>query len=234
MPIDIFLPAVMAASFSLQPVPDQALAHHLRCTISASGATASEEGPLEGPLADLTCAPWRTNWQSDGATELEEGAPNDAFGAQGTLRWMITGGIGAQVTEVRNKEAFLGLGLEYFLVEGFSFAPEVRLWGFFQTGEDAMGGSLDLLFRWHLVRRDHWSFFTDFGCGMLGSNHDVPIDGSRFNFTPQAGFGFTFDVGEGRRAIIGARWHHISNASLFRTNPGRDNVVVWGGLSLPF
>jgi hypothetical protein len=93
---------------------------------------------------------------------------------------------------------------------------------------------LDLLFQWHFINGDGWSLYGDFGCGLLGTNHNVPDDGSQFNFTPQAGLGVTFDVGQDRRWIVGVRWHHISNASLYQNNPGRDSVMVYTGLSLPF
>jgi hypothetical protein len=146
----------------------------------------------------------------------------------------VLGGFGAQVVEPRNKEAFLGLGLQYYIVDGFAFAPQIKMWGFFQSGEDAVGGSLDILFQWHIIRQETWSFFGDFGCGMLGTSENVPIGGSQFNFTPQAGVGFTFDVGNDRRAVVGVKWHHISNASLYRNNPGRDSILVYGGLNLPF
>jgi hypothetical protein len=62
----------------------------------------------------------------------------------------------------------------------------------------------------------------------------VPFDGSQFNFTPQAGLGATMDIGQNRRWLIGVRWFHISNASLYANNPGRNNIMVYTGLSLPF
>ena len=53
-------------------------------------------------------------------------------------------------------------------------------------------------------------------------------------FTPQAGGGLTVDVGDDARFVLGARWHHISNANLYRENPGRDSFMVYGALSFPF
>ena len=51
--------------------------------------------------------------------------------------------------------------------------------------------------------------------------------------TPQAGFGFTFEVADDTRLLVGGRWHHISNATLFDSNPGRDSLLLYLGLSLP-
>jgi len=164
----------------------------------------------------------------------DEPAETPSFGAAGSTRWAITGGWGTDVKDTANNEFDIGIGMQWFVAENFAFAPELRLWWFSQETEDAVGGSLDLLFQWHMFHGEGWSFFGDFGCGMLGTNHNVPADGSQFNFTPQAGIGVTIDVGHDRRWIIGARWHHISNASLYQNNPGRDSIMVYTGLSFPY
>jgi lipid A 3-O-deacylase len=41
-------------------------------------------------------------------------------------------------------------------------------------------------------------------------------------------------VGNDVRLLVGARWHHISNANLYRDNPGRDSLMGYVGLSFPF
>jgi hypothetical protein len=76
--------------------------------------------------------------------------------------------------------------------------------------------------------------FLEGGAGLLRTSENVPTGGSKFNFTPQAGVGFTFDVGNNNRIITGVKWHHISNANTYATNPGRDSIMVWGGMSFPF
>jgi hypothetical protein len=241
--------AVATIAFALQPVQDSGLASHLRRQLAPtaevghanlhepSSSLEQRDAANQQALPSIDASPWRIAWQGtpDAQATPDDDSPKvPVFGAKGSRRWTVLGGFGDHVAEPRNTEAFLGLGLQYYIVDGFAFAPQVKLWGFFQSGEDAIGGSLDLLFQWHMIRRDTWSFFGDFGCGMLGTNENVPIGGSQFNFTPQAGFGFTFDVGNDRRAVIGLKWHHISNASLYRTNPGRDSLLVYGGLNLPF
>lgn len=236
MPAAILTTAA-ALPFALQPVSDASLASHLRNQLTSPPAAIASHVDDHTPLAPTDTMRWRIAWQGAPDAQL---TPDDApaevpeFGAEGSMRWTVLGGFGAQVVEPRNKEAFLGVGLQYYIVDGFAFAPQIKMWGFFQSGEDAVGGSLDILFQWHIIRRETWSFFGDFGCGMLGTNKNVPIAGSQFNFTPQAGVGFTFDVGNDRRAVVGVKWHHISNASLYRDNPGRDSILVYGGLNLPF
>ena len=62
----------------------------------------------------------------------------------------------------------------------------------------------------------------------------MPENGSEFNFTPQAGFGLTYDIGNENRLIFGIKWHHISNADLYEDNPGRDSIMGYAGISFPF
>jgi hypothetical protein len=76
--------------------------------------------------------------------------------------------------------------------------------------------------------------FLEGGAGLLRTSQKVPSGGSRFNFTPQAGVGLTFDIGNNARWLIGAKWHHISNANMYDTNPGRDSIMYWTGISFPF
>ena len=155
------------------------------------------------------------------------------FGAEGSTRWTIHGGWGLDV-HGSNQEIEGGVGMQYFIVDGFAFAPELNLWGFFQTGSNAFGASLDLMFEWHFLQRSSWSIYGDFGIGLLGSTSNVPDDGSEFNFTPQAGLGVTWDIGNNNRWYAGVRWHHISNASLYENNPGRDSILVYTGINFPF
>ncbi|MCH2152071.1 MAG: acyloxyacyl hydrolase [Phycisphaerales bacterium] len=170
---------------------------------------------------------------SSGATVTAGESEVAEFGTAGSTRWTIHGGWGLDV-HGSNQEIQAGVGLQYFLIDGFAFAPELNLWGFFQTGENSFGASLDLMFQWHFLRRDSWSVYGDFGIGLLGTTENVPYDGSQFNFTPQAGFGVTWDIGNNNRWYAGVRWHHISNASLYQNNPGRDSILVYTGINFPF
>jgi lipid A 3-O-deacylase len=172
-------------------------------------------------------------FQSD-STDTTGSAAVATFGSEGSMRWGLVGGWGIDAKSSSNNEAAFGATWEYFIVDGFAFAPELKLWGFFQDGGNAFGGSLDLLFAWHFVRQDTWSFFVDGGVGLLGSTKNVPIGGSEFNFTPQAGVGVTFDIGDNNRWVVGVRWHHISNAGLYSENPGRDSVYIYTGINFPF
>ncbi len=174
----------------------------------------------------------------DRTLSLQDEAANTttvaAFGAAGSQRWNVTGRWAIDYHDTANNAYGGSLGMQWFLVDDFAFAPSLTLWGFSQEGQDSYGGGIDLMFEWHFLSRDTWSLYVDFGCGMLGTTEPVPFDGSQFNFTPQAGLGATMDIGQNRRWLIGVRWFHISNASLYANNPGRNNIMVYTGLSLPF
>ena len=76
--------------------------------------------------------------------------------------------------------------------------------------------------------------YVDAGAGLLYTSSDVPDHGSSFNFTPQAGIGFTFDIGQNNRLMIGGRWFHVSNANIYDENPGLDSAMLYVGINMPF
>lgn len=155
------------------------------------------------------------------------------FGAQGSTRWNVQLGYGLDV-KGSNQQAIGGVGLSHFFAEDLSVDIELNGAAFFQDGSNAVGGNFNLLFRWHFLARDTWSIYLDGGAGLLGTASDVPDSGSSFNFTPQAGVGFSLDVGNDTRLMAGVRWHHISNANTYRENPGRDSIMIYGMLSFAF
>ncbi len=67
-----------------------------------------------------------------------------------------------------------------------------------------------------------------------GQSSDQPEGGANFNFTPQAGAGVTFEVAENVRFFGGVRWNHISNANTSESNPPRDSLFMYAGVSFPF
>lgn len=220
------LAAIAAMPFTLQPTIVDGLQLHLVDKAASAPITALDNEMLQ----------WRSSYQGDGDTDMPQAdVPAATFGAEGSRCWTLKGQWARAVTSSDADQAGIGVGLQYFIVDDFAFAPELNLWNFNQDGLDAWGVSLDLLFQWHFWTGETWSVFSDFGCGLLGTNHKVPSDGSQFNFTPQAGLGVTFDVGANNaRLVLGVKWHHISNASLYRDNPGRDSVEIYAGLNFPF
>ncbi|GAB4550338.1 MAG: hypothetical protein Tsb0013_12010 [Phycisphaerales bacterium] len=129
------------------------------------------------------------------------------------------------------------IGLHYFLADAFEVHASLGVWGHLQDGTDAASINPALGFRYHFVREPSHTIYADIGIGLLLSNEEVPEGGTRTNFTPRAGLGATFPLGDdGARLDVGLRWHHVSNASTSGTddNPDRDGLGVYVGVLIPF
>ncbi len=176
---------------------------------------------------------------------LEDAAPPEAprFGAKGSWRWNMTGGAAVDTDESQNRFYQAGGGLSFFVIENFSLEMEFNGLYFDQIDENAFALNFNFLARWHLLADDEglWSFFIDGGGGCLLATDTVPgpepadpRGGNHFEFTPQAGVGYTVDLDGRARLVAGVRWHHISNARIRENNPPRDSAYVYGGVSFPF
>lgn len=74
--------------------------------------------------------------------------------------------------------------------------------------------------------------FVGASVGFLYFEKDIPVPrSSRFNFTPEIGFGLQFFLTPKRAATIGYKFHHMSNANTGESNPGMDSHVFYGGFS---
>ena len=179
--------------------------------------------------------------QSTPETELESNSETETesvstFGTKGQKRWYIQG---AFATTLDNNESdprrfgLAGAGLSQFFLNGHSANLELNGMYFDQPGDNALGLNLSLILRWHFVRQENWSLYIDGGAGILGTTNDVPTNAASFNFTPQVGGGATIKLKDSQRLMLGLRWHHISHADLFESNPGRDSILGYVGLNLP-
>lgn len=166
---------------------------------------------------------------------IDEVNVTPAFGTADTwrLNFQGGGGIGTEPDD-DSTFGFAGVGFSYFLVDNFSLELEFNFIGFQQIGPDAFGGNFNFLVRWHIIAQPTWSFYLDGGAGMMLTTEDVPQGTQNFNFTPQAGFGFSFEVADDTRLFIGMRIHHLSNANLNAQNEGVDSFMAYAGISLPF
>ena len=158
----------------------------------------------------------------------------DAWGQKGTKRWGIVGGYAIDFEETDNRLLRVGLEIEHFVENNLSLDLGLHIIDVEQSGKDAMGLNVSTQLRWHFINEDMWSMFLEGGVGLLRTSANVPSGGSEFNFTTQIGCGFSFDAGNYNRWLIGARWFHISNANTYNNNPGRDSVMLWTGISIPY
>lgn len=213
---------------------------------------AAAEPPLLGALAETAAGLARqdaagegsdvsdasvASWSMDGGGEDESMAiptVDPRYGEAGSVRLDLRGGYGTDVKDGDQWIAWGSLGLTGFIEDGLAIRGELNAAQISQLEGSEQGIGFSLLFEWHFIQRATWSVYLDGGAGVLFTTDDVPATGSNFNFTPQAGLGFTADLHEEIRLVLGVKWHHISNANTFSENPGRDHVMVYGGLSFPF
>lgn len=189
--------------------------------------------PPEAPPADSTA--------QDSASTGLFGPSGKRYGQAGAKAWTL-GGLYANDFQQSN-DLNIHVDYSYFLADHLEFAVELGGWYFRQPGEDTGGVSASMIFRWHLWHADDydWSVFLDAGIGLLGGFDEVPDGGTGINFMPRLGAGFTTALGDntdGRspRLMVGARWHHISNARIEGDgrNPGRDGIAAYVAIVFPF
>jgi len=156
------------------------------------------------------------------------------WGKEGTWRWGIHGGYAEDLSQNENKLSLLGVEFDYFIADKLSLDIGLNILDIRQTSGNTDGFNCTLQLRWHVVAKENWSFFIEGGAGLLFTEHNVPSSGTEFNFTPQAGLGFSFEAENSARWLIGLHWHHISNANTDSTNPGRDSMMLWAGITFPF
>jgi hypothetical protein len=165
------------------------------------------------------------------------------FGDEGWRGWSVQGGA---ATSGVNLDANLRLGLHEFLADNFEVTASLGVWGHDQDGDNAASINAGFGFRYHVVNNvrvdgparsgllpDGWTAYADMGIGMMYATSDVPDDGTRYNFTPRIGVGFTLPLSDrATRLDLGVRWQHFSNASTAGSdeNPARDEVMLYIGL----
>ena len=99
-------------------------------------------------------------------------------------------------------------------------------------GATAAGGSL--VFKYNFLSFGRWMPYWDLGLGMLWTNlaPDIPEQSTQFNFVVESGPGVDYFVTEKVAVMLGARFHHISNAELGERNHGLNSVLAYAGVSV--
>ncbi len=99
-------------------------------------------------------------------------------------------------------------------------------------------GITPVSFQLNFRRQSKIQPFIAAGAGLLIFGKKIPDDrsllrpnqvGRRLNFTPQGGGGVEFLTDDGRAYIVGFKFHHISNNSSGRINPGFDQNLFYFG-----
>ncbi|MBN8645550.1 MAG: acyloxyacyl hydrolase [Planctomycetes bacterium] len=199
--------------------------------------------PTESPAPEQATAPAEPTT----TTTTNPNLTPARFLDKGWWGWSIGAGV---AFNSESTDTNLVANLHTFLADDFEFNFGLGGWYYAQDedGEDdedandALGLNPRFGFRWHFARpKDNadrsWSVYAEAGIGMVFTDHEVPPGGTHYNFTPHAGVGATFALGEsGARFDLGVRWAHVSNASTSGTddNPSRDSPMVYAGFMFPF
>lgn len=195
------------------------------------GALASAQFAFEPAQPEVRLALWGDGAQSAG-DNIESATP--PFGQADSVWWIVNATGGSDF--MHDQFGRFGGGVSYFIAADISLDFEFNFMYFHERDGEAYAGNFNLITRWHFLHDESrsWTMYGDVGAGILWASRDVPENGSRFNFTPQAGMGLSFDIGNDVRLYIGARWHHVSNARLYENNPGREYGMIYTMLSWPF
>lgn len=208
-----------------------ALAALMQPTESAHDSTGAGDIAIRLSL-DLPAATPALGWSQEQAEGGPDPAPAKAFGAAGTTRFTIQSAFSTEFGG--NNVVFGGFGFEHFIADDLCLVSQINGVWTDQEGPNAGGINGALLLRWHFLARDTWSLYAEAGAGLAWFTDDIPAGGTKFNFTPQAAVGVTFDIGDQNRAYVAVGWHHISNAQIFNENPGQDSAILHVGVSFSF
>ncbi len=155
------------------------------------------------------------------------------FGSEGSVDWWV-GGIAATEFRVTNL-AFARGGIDWFVATDFSIGLQADLgWAATVGADGGMLVGVAPMLRWHLFHHERWTIFAELGVGVAWTTVPIPERGTRFNFTPQAGLGATYALGDGWRGRFSVGWYHMSNARTGSINPGLDAIAISVGIGRSF
>ncbi|MCC7063590.1 MAG: hypothetical protein IT456_12355 [Planctomycetes bacterium] len=114
----------------------------------------------------------------------------------------------------------------------FGFGGNLATW--LLGGPDAYSGEFEGLAR--IYPDPTLPLFLDFSAGYLHATEPVPPGGTEWNFTFGFGPGMEIPWGEGSSLLLGATYHHISNALGHDNprNPSQNEARLWVGYAWNF
>ncbi|HEY7115312.1 MAG TPA: acyloxyacyl hydrolase [Tepidisphaeraceae bacterium] len=102
--------------------------------------------------------------------------------------------------------------------------------------QDADGGGVSVMGRWHFYNPGRFTFYFDGGGGYSWWNNAVPVGGTTYNFTARVGLGAGYRLFDDTYLTGGARYFHLSNGQQHgrEKNPSYDGVEYYVGLLFTF
>lgn len=200
-------------------------------SLAAFSASALGADPMSSSLLLRQDAPAPA---AEERTDPREPEGRPAFGKDGAWYFELHAGAGVSQDSI---DYGSGVTFGTFLANKFEINFGATGWYFAQDGPNAGGGNPHVGFRYHFMPEDRFNVYLEAGIGLLFTSDDVPEEGTDVNFTPRAGAGTLWILGDtDLRLDVGLRWHHISNASVSGSdeNPARDSIMIYVGLVIPF
>lgn len=100
----------------------------------------------------------------------------------------------------------------YFVGDSFAIGPGLNATWFKTNGHETFAGEFEAIGRGYLWNADSFRVYWDLAGGWQQSTHQVPEGGTQWNMTFSFGPGVEVPIGGGNNLIVGARYHHMSNA----------------------
>ena len=152
--------------------------------------------------------------------------------------WAVTA-YGSYTKNFIGEKAKIGagtVGVGYYFTDNIALNAELGYYHNHQYGPDADIAAIDLLLRHHVLHSGRFSLFLDVGGGVSYSDHRTPWFGTYYNYVLETGVGATFRVRDNVSLIGGARYFHLSNASLEGRdhNPSINGTQGYVGLMFKF
>jgi hypothetical protein len=112
---------------------------------------------------------------------------------------------------------------------------EVIIEGMFGVGTsgdmDGWTEGLAVMYKHNFITGTRCVPYVELGNGVSMNQWGIYECNSDFEFISQVGTGVQYFFNDGWCWMIGARYHHMSNAGLTKSNPGLNNVIFTTGVS---
>jgi len=127
--------------------------------------------------------------------------------------------------------AGIGVHLSHYVADNLAFGLGTNYATWFTPGHDVYSGEVEAVVRGYPLG-DSSPFFLDGNTGFQYASDLIPPGGTYWNFSFGFGGGVDLPLESGMSMLIGAHYHHISNA-LGRDNPrnpSQNEVRLWVGV----
>ena len=129
-----------------------------------------------------------------------------------------------------------GVGVQnyWFLNDRLALGAGLNLLNFDASGANVKGVEFEGRMRYHMFEIQKFGFFWELNGGYMYTENSVPPSGTPGNYTFSFGPGVEMPLSEDSSILLGAEFHHMSNARGRNTpiNPSQNEILIWLGHSL--